>query len=80
MTEREKEIIKINMDAFIANFESPFIVKDGKEFYVYRNKTEYDNGAGSWVQYCKNIDYLDGWLYGAVQAKCGQIIGVKSDD
>ena len=80
MTEREKEIIKRNMDAFIANFESPFIVKDGREFYVYRNKTEYDKGAGNWVQYCKSIDYLDGWLYGAVQAKCGQIRKKEIDD
>ena len=26
---------------------------------------------GSWTQYCYNIDYLNGWLYGAVQAVNG---------
>ena len=33
-------------------------------FYVYRNEQEYNDG-GSWVQFCYNIDYLNGWLYGA---------------
>jgi hypothetical protein len=73
MTNREQELIKRNMHAFLEHFEAPFILKCGKEFYVYRNKEEYDSGAGSWIQYCNNISYLDGWLYGAVQAKCGQI-------
>lgn len=27
--------------------------------------------SGSWTQYCYNIDYLNGWLYGAVQAANG---------
>lgn len=27
--------------------------------------------SGSYTQYCYNIDYLNGWLYGAVQAVNG---------
>lgn len=32
---------------------------------------------GSYVQFCENIDYLNGWLYGVVQAVNGII---KADD
>ncbi len=36
---------------------------------VYTDEQRAD--SGSWTQYCYNIDYLNGWLYGAVQAVNG---------
>ena len=68
MTKRQMELIKDNLSAYKANFEEPLIEKadSGSGFYVYRNQQEYEQG-NSWVQYCYNIDYLNGWLYGAVQ-------------
>lgn len=64
-TTRQQEIIKDNLNAFKANCKSFRIEKDdyGKGFYVFVPAT-----SDSWVQYCYNIDYLNGWLYGAVQA------------
>lgn len=73
MTNRQKEIISDNLRAFVHNFGEPTIVKEdyGKGFYVFRPG---DNPKeNSWVQYCYDINYLNGWLYGCVQAACGQI-------
>lgn len=74
LKQREQEILADNYRAYVHNFERPVIIKEdyGKGFYVYRNEQEYNDG-GSWVQFCYNIDYLNGWLYGAVQAVCGQL-------
>lgn len=65
MKEREKEIIKDNLKSFIANFGDVRIEKEdyGKGFYVFSPAD-----SSSYVQYCYNIDYLNGWLYGCVQA------------
>lgn len=69
MTQKQKEIIKDNLRAFIANFGEIRIEKEdyGKGFYVFSPAD-----SESWVQYCYNIDYLNGWLYGCVQGslKC----------
>lgn len=65
MTKREKEIIKDNLRAFVNNFGTVRIEKvAGYGFYVYMNGAE----EGNYIQFCYNIDYLNGWLYGAVQA------------
>lgn len=66
MTTKQKEIIKDNLNAFLANFDYIRIEKEdyGKGFYVFTKENDT-----SWTQYCYNIDYLNGWLYGAVQAK-----------
>ena len=74
MTNKQKEAIRDNLRAYCANFEPPVIVDAdyGGGFYVFRNEEEHKND-GSWVHFCYNIDYLNGWLYGAVQAACGQI-------
>lgn len=71
MTKRQKEIIKDNLNAYIANFGYITIEKEecGKGFYVFTS--EECKASGSWTQYCYNIDYLNGWLYGAVQAANG---------
>lgn len=65
-TKRQEEIIKDNLDAFTANFGAPRIVKAdyGSGFYVYYPA---DNSYSSYIQYCYDINYLNGWLYGVVQ-------------
>ncbi len=71
MTKRQMEIIKDNLNAYKANFGYIRIEKAdyGKGFYVYTDEQRTDNGR--WTQYCYIIDYLNGWLYGAVQAVNG---------
>lgn len=68
MSNRQKEIIKDNLNAYIANFGYIVIESEesGKGFYVFTSEERKE--SGSWTQYCYNIDYLNGWLYGAVQA------------
>lgn len=74
LTKKQQEVVIDNYRAFIHNFEEPVIVREdyGAGFYVYRNQSEYNDG-NTYVQFCYNIDYLNGWLYGAVQAKCKQL-------
>jgi len=64
MTNRQKEKIQQNLNAYLANFPSIRIeaADYGDGFYVFSPAE-----SESWVQYCPNIDYLDGWLYGMVQ-------------
>lgn len=66
-TENEMYIIQDNLSAFISNFGKPRIERgdDGESFYVFTDD------SSSWRQYCYNIDYLNGWLFGCVQAACG---------
>ena len=63
MTERERNLIKSNLKAFVYNFGSVRIEKEncGKGFYVF-----YPEDSDSYIQYCYSIEYLDGWLYGCV--------------
>lgn len=64
MTTKQREIIKDNLRAFETNFGEVKIVKEdyGKGFYVF-----YPATADTYIQYCYNVDYLNGWLYGVVQ-------------
>jgi hypothetical protein len=66
MTANQKEIIKDNLRAFINNFGPVRIEKEdcGKGFYVF-----YPVDDEGWVQYCYDIHYLNGWLYGVVQGR-----------
>jgi hypothetical protein len=65
LTNKQREIIADNLNAFVANFGEPRIErqKPFPGFYVY-----WPVDSESYVQYAYNIDYLNGWLYGAVQA------------
>jgi hypothetical protein len=69
MTNTQKEIIKNNLRAFTTNFGAVRIEKAdyGDGFFVFSPAD-----SDSYVQYCYNIDYLNGWLYGCVQGahKC----------
>lgn len=78
LTKRQAEIIDDNLQAYIHNFGYIYIEKAdyGTGFYVYTDPERKANG--SWTQYCVNIDYLNGWLYGAVQAANGIIKKVDS--
>lgn len=64
MTTRQKEIIKDNLRAFKHNFGEVRIEKEeiGRGFYVF-----YPADSTTWIQFCYDIDYLNGWLYGVVQ-------------
>ena len=65
MTNRQKEVIADNLRAFEHNFGKVRIEKESysRGFYVFSPAD-----SDSYVQYCYNIDYLNGWLYGCVQA------------
>ena len=64
-TQKQYEIVKDNLHAFMVNFKDLRIKKAdfGPGYYVFVNNESY-------IQYCYNIHYLNGWLYGCVQAVC----------
>ena len=66
MTTFQKDKIELNLHAFEYNFGSLRIEdeKQGKGFFVY-----YPFENEEYIQYCENIDYLNGWLYGVVQGR-----------
>ena len=70
MTKNQEEKIRDNLLAYLANFPSIRIVGSdyGGGFYVYS-----PGDSDTWVQYCENINYLNGWLYGMVQAINGRV-------
>lgn len=65
MTKSERKLIEENARAFAANFGPVRIEKEyeGSGYYVYVGDSD------TYIQYCYNIHYLNGWLYGAVQGK-----------
>lgn len=72
-TEREAEKIRKNLDAFIFQFGiEPILRKNRDKTYNVYLSTEAEEKE-NYIQHCENIDYLNGWLYGAVQTICGQI-------
>lgn len=66
LTKKQSEIIADNLRAFRHNFGDVRIERDdyGSGFYVFY-PAESENS--SWIQYCYDINYLNGWLYGVVQ-------------
>lgn len=64
LTKKEREIIKDNLNAFIVNFGVPRLVRAdyGRGLFVYMGDS--DNS----IHFAYDINYLNGWLYGAVQA------------
>lgn len=64
LTRQQEEVIKTNLAAFITNFGEPRIVRVpyGGGFNVY-----FPADSTAYIQYCPNINYLNGWLYGCVQ-------------
>ena len=70
-TKKQMETVKDNLRAYLANFGYLHIEEAdyNNGFYVYTD--EQRTKDGSYTQYCHSLDYLDGWLYGAVQAVNG---------
>lgn len=68
MTQEQKELIADNLQAYKSNFGYIKIVEEdcGNGFYVFTSEERFKQG--SWTQFCYNVDYLNGWLYGCVQA------------
>lgn len=66
LTERQREIIAQNLRAFKVNFGEVKIERlpYGAGFNVYYPA---DKKGTDYIQHCKSIDYLNGWLYGCVQ-------------
>jgi len=63
----EVEQLEKNLNAFISNFGEPIFHKyENGAIEIYMTEEAATNGE--YLQYCDNIDYLNGWLYGAVQA------------
>ena len=64
LTKKEREIIKDNLAAFIVNFGVPRLVRAdyGRGLFVYMGDSD------SSINFAYDINYLNGWLYGAVQA------------
>ena len=63
LSNKNKELIRDNLQAFINNFGDLRIESyDKKSFYVF-----YPADSESYIQYCYDINYLNGWLYGVVQ-------------
>ena len=75
LTKKELEIVKNNLAAFVANFGVPRIVRAdyGRGLYVYMGDSD------TYIHYCENINYFDGWLYGAVQAANRKEFCVRGD-
>ena len=73
LTPKELEKIQRNLKAFLFHFKPITIKKNtyNKCYFIYQEKEPDHN-----IQMCESIQYLNGWLYGAVQAKC-KIIDIK---
>ena len=61
---QEFETVKDHLEAFINNFGDVRIERPlpTEGFYVY-----YPASSTYHIQYCVDVNYLDGWLYGVVQ-------------
>jgi len=70
LTEKQKATIERNLKAFTYNFGNVRIERAnyGPGLYVY-----FPADSDKFIQFCENADYLNGWLYGAVQGfMCGE--------
>ena len=75
LTEMQQKKLRANYKAFVANFGEPRIQKNpcrSGSLLVY-----WPADAEQHIQYCENIDYLNGWLYGCVQAR-NKLVPVKA--
>lgn len=79
-TRAQMEKIRDNLRAYLANFGYLKITKAdyGAGFYIYTDEQRAETGA--YTQYCYNLDYLNGWLYGAVQAVNGIMKHLPDED
>lgn len=67
LSTKQLSAIDKNLRAFTANFGFIKIkYMTGQGYYVYTKPQ--DVGTNYYTQLCPNVDYLNGWLYGCVQA------------
>ena len=70
----EKQLLQLtNIKAFNANFKPLYFLYDSNNKKVYAFTEEPNSQASNYVQY-GSLEYINGWLYGAVQAKCKMFI------
>lgn len=76
MTEGEYKVIEDNLRCFEYRFGKLRVKRfsDGNGFYVFNPANPADV-----VGYCPNITYLNGWLYGCVQAKEGTVKPIEKN-
>lgn len=76
MKESDKLQIGTVLRAFVKNFDN-ITIEDadfGKGYFVYQNGDSTNTNA---IQYCPTIDFLEGWMWGCIQAKNGIVKGVE---
>lgn len=73
VTQREADKIRKNLEAFVFQFGiDPILRKNRDKMFDIFLSVEAEE-KNEYIQRCENIDYLNGWLYGAVQTICGRI-------
>lgn len=82
LTETQKAKIANNLAAYTFHFETPVIVGinyNNNIIYIFKTKEDFEKSSyeETHIQKCPNIDYVNGWLYGAVQCKVGRIPHLK---
>jgi hypothetical protein len=67
-----KDVLFDNLRSYLFNFGYiKIIYSDLEGYFVFANQEE-----DSPTHFCYNLDYLNGWLYGAVQANNNRIKGL----
>lgn len=61
-----------NLKAFECHCKPVYIYRTQGAYLVYTHELENGEYAHDWIQ-SGSLDYINGWLYGAVQTICGQI-------
>ena len=74
LTKSQEEKIKNHLKAFEDNFGEVRIEREYSGIYVF-----HPADSEHYVQRCPDIDYLNGWLYGCIQANMGIVKGAKND-
>ena len=64
-----------NYSAFLVHFKPLVIQEAGKHLYRVAYQDEIDRNPREYHYIQQGTaEYIDGWLYGAVQSVCGQIL------
>lgn len=73
LNEKELNIIERNLKAFKFNFTDEIkILKFNRHYYIFKAE-EINEQYSNYIQVTDNINYINGWLYGAVQTACKMI-------
>ena len=65
-----------NIKPFNANFKPLYFLYNSNDKKVYVYTEEPNSQSSNYVQF-GNIEYINGWLYGAVQAKCKMFLDIE---